>query len=399
MSRADRARALKGPWSYLSKYSEILHYCASSCESCLLGFPHYLPICPAGENFHLLSYYMKGKAGMAHALYRGTIEFKPEVAHIFFACPLCGACTKVCCTEWSGYALEVMEAVRAEAVRAGIGPMLEQRRFGESVKREHNPYFEPHSSRRAWLPKRDLPKDARFLYFVGCTSSYRQKNIALATLKILERMGIDFTILEDEWCCGSPLLRTGQWDLAAEQARHNVKAIQGAGTEKVITSCAGCYRAWKRDWKEAYKELLGMDYDFEVIHITELLAEGFDALGAKEPLKAKIAYHDPCHLGRHCGVYEPPREVLSKIPGLELVEMERNRDGAWCCGAGGGFRASFKEFSIKTAIERIREAERAGAEAIATSCPFCWRNLSDAASESGSRLKVYDVVELVEKAL
>ncbi|MEM2882889.1 MAG: hypothetical protein QXL35_06570, partial [Candidatus Bathyarchaeia archaeon] len=84
--------ALKHSWEYLGKYSEILHYCASSCESCLLGFPHYLPICPAGENFRLLSYYMKGKAGMAHALYREAIKFKPEVVEIFFACPLCGAC-------------------------------------------------------------------------------------------------------------------------------------------------------------------------------------------------------------------------------------------------------------------------------------------------------------------
>ena len=170
----------------------------------------------------------------------------------------------------------------------------------------------------------------------------------------------------------------------------------------------------------------------QVVHMVEfvdkLLSE--KRLNLKNAVPMKVTYHDPCHLGRQgekyvpwngkekkifgqavvydpprpryngaFGVYEPPRNILRAIPGLELVEMERNREAAWCCGAGGGTREAYPEFSSWTANERLEEAAATGAEAIVTACGWCERNFLDAVAKGGAKLKVFDVMQLVERAL
>jgi len=193
----------------------------------------------------------------------------------------------------------------------------------------------------------------------------------------------------------------------------------------VVTSCADCYHAFKRLYPS-------LGFKLKVVHTVEfinrLIREGKIKLTKAVPLK--VTYHDPCHLGRQGepyvpwngvekkirgqlvvheprkprynganGVYVPPREVLKSIPGLELVEMERIREFAWCCGAGGGVREAYPEFSSWVAKERIEEAKSTGAQAIVTACPWCERSLIDAVSIDGQKMKVYDIVELVQQAI
>jgi len=206
-----------------------------------------------------------------------------------------------------------------------------------------------------------------------------------------------------------------------------MELLRNAGVKTLVTSCADGYYAFKIIYDK-----LGKKLPVEVLHITEyldrLIKEG--RLKPNRRIPMTVTYHDPCHLGRlgeswvHWqgverkvlgdlivhdppkpvrrgvyGVYEPPRDILKSIPGLRLVEMERNKESAWCCGAGGGVIDAYPDFATWTAQQRIEEAEDTGAEAIVTACPWCQRNFTDVISKNGDRLKVIDVVELLEQAI
>jgi len=142
--------------------------------------------------------------------------------------------------------------------------------------------------------------------------------------------------------------------------------------DKIITTCAGCYRTFEVDYKKTYKDMLGVDFPFKVLHTTQLLAELIkkkELTFNKKYDAVKVTYHDPCHLGRHAGVYDAPREVLGAITGLKLVEMPRTRDRSWCCGAGGGFKAGYTDNSLSVALDRLTEVEGTGATILASQEP------------------------------
>ncbi len=223
-------------------------------------------------------------------------------------------------------------------------------------------------------------------------ATYRAKEIAKSTIELLRKADVNFKLLgKDEWCCGSVLLRTGNIETAKDIAEHNIQVLNKADTAQVLTSCAGCYRTLKKD----YEEMFGKQ-NFEIIHIVDFLGELVDEGKLKFPeVKIKVTYHDPCHLGRHTNIYDTPRKILNSIPGLELVEMARNRKNARCCGAGGGVRSAFKELSDKMADERLKEAEETGAEVLTSACPFCTFALREAAKRNGSKMRVLDLPEFL----
>ena len=208
-------------------------------------------------------------------------------------------------------------------------------------------------------------------------------------------------------------------------AKANMQAWARAGVKTVVTSCGDGYHAFKRFYPQLGSQV-------EVLHTVEfidrLIKEG--KLTFRSEIPMTVTYHDPCHLGRQgepyvpwngvekkiksqivvyepkrpryngaWGVYDPPRDILRSIPGVELVEMERIREYSWCCGAGGGVREAYPEYSNWTAAERIAEAKATGAEALISACPWCERNFMDAISALGDTMKVYDIVELVQKAM
>ncbi|MEM4233383.1 MAG: heterodisulfide reductase-related iron-sulfur binding cluster, partial [Thermoplasmata archaeon] len=210
--------------------------------------------------------------------------------------------------------------------------------------------------------------------------------------------GVKFNILgEDEWCCGSPLLRTGQRGVVRDEiAPHNVREMDKRGWKAMVSACAGCYNTMKND----YPKLVG-NPSFKIYHVSEylekLIKEG--RLKFTKEFKKKVFYHDPCHLGRHAKVYEAPRNVLKAIPGLTLLETKHEREDSHCCGAGGGFKSAFNEMAESIAAERVKEAVDAGAEVIVTSCPFCQVNLNAGAKRAGLDIKTMDVVQVALQAV
>ena len=220
------------------------------------------------------------------------------------------------------------------------------------------------------------------IYFRGCVAREKLNNIADATEKILKHAGIDYKVLENETCCGSFLLRTGFTRDAKEVMKNTLNEI---GEEKIITSCAGCYKTFKKD----FKEILGVELD--VVHTSQLFSDLIKN-GKIEPLflDKTVTYHDPCHLGRHLEEYDTPREILDNIS--NLVEMDRNKEKSRCCGAGGGVRAAFPEITENIAKMRIKDAEDIEAEIIVTSCPFCILNLR---SVSKDGKKILDLSEII----
>ena len=214
------------------------------------------------------------------------------------------------------------------------------------------------------------------LYFRGCTAREKLTGIQDATEKLLNLADVDYHILEDEKCCGSVLLRTGFIEEAAEQIKKNTDILKG---EKIITSCAGCYKTLKDDYE-------GMD----VIHISQLL----DELIQEGKLKLSktdynVTYHDSCHLGRHCDVFDEPRDVIKSA--ANLVEMENIRENSLCCGAGGGVKSAYPEIASQMAKSRISQAKETGCKTLVTPCPFCKLNLEN------DDLEVLDLTEFLMK--
>jgi len=360
------------------------------CKMCLYT-RDYRRVCPAYQRFGFNAYSGGGRVQVARALLDGSLDISPEVANVFYRCTTCGACAEMCENYGTNTdefnPVRITELVRAALVRNGMGPVPDQKELLEKAEKVHNPYGEPHEKRGDWLEDGIQDRCAETVYFVGCTPAYRTQKIASTTATALQNANMPFRLLGDEWCCGSVMLRLGDVEGARRLAEHNASQFRDSGAKRVVTSCPGCYRTLKYDYPR-----LGFDLGVEVLHISQIL-DGAKA-PEKSPVDGKVTYHDPCHLGRHGGIYEEPRRAITALPGVELVEMPRNRDQAWCCGAGGGTLSGFTEWASQTAEERIREAEETGAEAIVTSCPFCVLNLSRTAKETGSKLLVYDLSEL-----
>ena len=200
------------------------------------------------------------------------------------------------------------------------------------------------------------------LYFRGCTAREKLTDIQLATEKLLRLADVDYHILDDEKCCGSVLLRTGFLKEAQEQIKKNTEIFKG---ETIITSCAGCYKT------------LTEDYDgLNVIHISQLLDELIreGKLDLSE-IEFDVTYHDPCHLGRHCGVFDEPRSVIKSV--ANLFEMKNIRENSLCCGAGGGVKSAYPEIANQISKLRIAQAVETGCKTLVTSCPFCKLNLKN----------------------
>jgi len=385
----------------LNEYYKIIRNC-SKCAMCRNMSPwdmqskEFKDICPSGTRFLFEAYFAPGKMEITRALLDNEIQYSDRLEHIIFACPLCGGCQAQCEEVNIINPLDVMQDLRKKYVKAK-GPIPAHAKFAKSIKELHNPYNEPHENRLDWLPKNiTINEDAKIAYFVGCTSSYRREEIAKATVNVLNSLGLEFNILHpNEWCCGSPLFMTGQIDAGIKLMNHNLEAIKEKGIETLVFSCAGCYKTFK----ETYPQYVG-DLNCKVYHFTEFLVDYF----RKKEIKLKafpksITYHDPCHLGRHSKVYEAPREVLKQIPGIKLIEMERIKENAWCCGAGAGVSSAYKDFAYWTASQRLKEAESTGAEILTTSCPFCITNFVEASKISNVSFEIIPLIKIIEEAI
>jgi heterodisulfide reductase subunit D len=361
---------------------------------------------------------------MADDLLKGKYPLSKSVMEKIYSCTLCGNCTVQCQQEAGKHALDIFEALREECVESGVGPLDAHKVFRTNIEKFGNPYGEPSEKRWEGIPEKYFKETADVLFFVGCTSALRNKQLFLDTLEVLDKLGVNFTLSKDEVCCGSPLLTTGQKKYAKRLAETNKKNFEKLKVKTVITACAGCYRSIGSQYAKHFsllpdKETLDAIKDkkkrremnpIEIQHITQFIANTLKSKNLKKLPPVTVTYHDPCHLGRHMGVYEDPRTILKKLPGVNLVEMPRAKENAWCCGAGAGIKSGIKHWALEIAEDRIKEAEGISKEnnihMMLSACPFCERNLSDAVvslqqkeTEKKEYMQVMDIVQFLKQYL
>ncbi len=312
-----------------------------------------------------------------------------------YLCTLCGRCKLICPAFIDTHQLRI--ALREFMVEEGQYPAVINQ-VVENLKRVHNIVGEPGEERSTWteaiggILKGQLEKrGAEVAYFVGCVGSYYPmvKRIPQSLIQIMRKAKVDFTILGgEEWCCGFPLIAAGMGKEAQIFLKHNLEKMKEKGVKKAVFSCPSCYHTWKEEYQT----------DIEIFHSTQfikrLIDEGKIRFKRKE---MKVTYHDPCDLGRLSGIYEPPRQILQAIPGVELIEMESHRQNAKCCGGGGDLEIVKPDLSASIAQAKIEEIKATGAEAVITACQQCVRTIQMAARKKKIPLGVMDLIEFVLK--
>jgi len=237
--------------------------------------------------------------------------------------------------------------------------------------------------------------DIDILYWVGCTGALEERSmkVAQAMGKLLMLAGIKIGILgNEESCCGEPARRLGNEYLFQIQAQKNIELLNSYNVKRIVTTCPHCYNTIKNEYPQFGGE-------FEVIHHTELIANLLEE-GKLTIIKSKegiVTYHDPCYLGRYNNIYQPPRQILNNMPDVTVVEMERNREGSFCCGGGGGRMWLEESIGKKIGELRTEQAMETKAKIVATACPFCLQMLEVAIKDKGDEesLRVMDIAELV----
>ncbi len=420
------------------------HYEISHCHRCsLCKFTPYQLMksrrfaygCPsiAFRNFH--SWAAGGRVIMAHAIVAGRLkEITEKMEQIVFECTLCGNCQSQCRTyNYNLNPIEVMQELRTHFVEQG-NLVPEHSMVVEGLKKEDNVFGEPKANRGNWargLDVKDTNREKADVFFhAGCRISYDEEfwPVARAAVNIMKEAGVDVGIAgKEEACCGGRVYEMGYRGNFVNYADDFLSRVKASGASKIVVMCSDCNGSLKE-----YYPLIDRKSDVEILHISEyiyrLFQEGKIEFTQKVPMR--VTYHDPCHLGRRGepgvkwegeyrrlqphifapvpekpvklglnGCYEPPREILKAIPGVELVEMERNRVFSWCCGAGAGVWEAYEDFANFTASDRIEEAKSTGANALVTACPWCERNFKDTLQTTKQDIEIYDIMELVNLAM
>jgi Fe-S oxidoreductase len=373
-----------------------------SCEKCHLCSTD-CPVC----DYRLT----QGSFGINRAIYYGLKwnQFNKELRDLVYSCTTCGKCVATCKHVSRALPLvDIFEKAREFLfVEKMIGPMPDQRNVIKNIFRKGNPWGYPPQERTKWAEGLDIKfasKDnkVKVLYYAGCTSSYdpETQKIAVSLSKILKKAGIDFGILEKEQSSGSEAKRMGETGLFEHLAEGNLKMFEEAGINHLVTGDPHDYYSFSREYPSGRNEL-------KVEHATQFLNRLIDEgkLKLSSKIEKKVTYHDPCYLGRRSEVFEEPRKLIKKIPGITLVEMERCRENSDCCGMGGGrmWMETPKGLVSSQAIaeKRVKQALDTSAEILITACPFCKITLTDAvkAMKVEGSIQVMDVTELVAQAI
>jgi Fe-S oxidoreductase len=326
-----------------------------------------------------------------------TAEIEREVTEIY----RCVGCES--CTTWCPHGVsmpDIMRGIRRILVEFGSYPS----ELSEAVSRIHssgNPFGEPRERRAAWTEGLEVPSfeaGMDYLYSPCCVPAYdpRAVTVAKATVGVLRAANVSFGILGDgESCCSEAIRRAGAEEVFQEVAGANIAAFSEAGVKRTVVTSPHCYRTFDQDYGE-------LGADFETVHQTQLFANLIEQerLEPKKSLDKKVVYHDPCALGRGCGVYDEPREVLKSIPGLELVEIPNySREHSLCCGGGSGGVWMERPKGERFSDIRVQQAAATGAEVLAVACPYCLQMFSDSVKTMDLELEVKDVCELLDESL
>jgi len=322
----------------------------------------------------------------------------------FWLCTTCKAC-QVRCPRGIPIT-DTMVALKEYAVRVDVDVPEGMKAFGDTIVKDYNISSDDNKNRQIWSQNLDhVPhgvkprrRKAEVLYYIGCVSSFypRVYSIPQALVQIMDRADVEFTTLgADEWCCGYPLHIAGMGDRMAELAQHNVQKARAVGAKKVVFTCPSCYYAWAHLYPE-FVDVSGIQLVHAAEFLAELLADGNLALEAVEEV---VTYHDPCDLGRKSGVYDAPREVLARIPGLEFREMSASRENSLCCGGGGDVEVADHSVPTGVAAQRLAQVQATGANYVLSACQQCKRTLQEGARQNKIRVRAMDLTELVWKSM
>jgi len=346
------------------------------CSSC--GFCR--AVCPVFGITKRPALNARGKMLILKEVMDGNIELNDELTETLFQCTTCASCTDQCPSGVDPP--EIIKEVRKDMVQRGTcHPAFEGM---NRVLQEHTNIYgedEPEDF------ERERNKKAAYVFFIGCVGSYREDEATMATLNIMDHLKVDYTLI-DEVCCSGALGDVG-FQINETLAQKNMDLILATGARTMITGCPYCSRTFNN--KTQYSALKNAGVN--IIHVSQFLKD-FD-LGVKTD--KVVTYHDPCDLGRHCGIYEEPREIIQKIA-PNFVEMRHNRANALCCGAGGGVRGAFAKNSIAMARRRLDEVEETGAEVLLTECNSCVHNLKNAKLRA-QKFKIFTTAQFLNQVL
>jgi len=427
---------------------EKVEYDASHCQRCsTCKWSHIWEIkshrfsrnCPSLWYGVFDAYAAQGKNDIATGLLKGELDWntsKDKLLEIIYRCPLCAACDINCKRIMDLDIIGVLDALREEACEKGFGPLPQHKEFIQSITNYDNVWKQPRTRRANWAKKLDIKdlskkgEKADVLYYVGCTYAYKpgMESVPQGTARIMKQAGVDFGILgAKEVCCGGIADNVGDKKSFDEIAEKNLKMFEEVGAKTIVTNCPGCFMTFSEKYaRYLKKDTKDLPYvvKHSTVYIDELIQQG--KIKFKKNLNMRVTYHDPCHLARRGepykhwegkrvqwgltdpprelnrgvnGNYEPPRNIIKAIPGVTLVEMERIKEYAWCCGSGAGSKSAYPDFALAVAKERVEEAEATGAGTIVSACPWCEANLSDGVDASGSKMKVIDIIDLLEQSM
>jgi Fe-S oxidoreductase len=325
-------------------------------------------------------------------------------------CTTCGRCPQRCPRDVQQ--IDSGVALRRIATEYGVFPASVKpiRGVSASLIGEGNPLNEERINRDKWaegLGVNPFAEDMEILYFPGCYFSYdpRLKKVARATAAILKKAGVEFGILgSKENCCGESIRKTGDEELFKRLAKENIKNFIDAGVKRILVSSPHCYHTFKNEYPE-------FRVHFDVVHISQYLCELIDQgrIEINKECVKTVTYHDPCYLGRHNDVYEEPRTVLKRIPGLQLREMTDSLADSLCCGGGGGRIWMETPKGERFSDIRLQQAIHVGAEVLVTSCPYCITNFEDSRvnledsvgpeTGEGKTVEIKDITEMIQDVI
>ena len=380
---------------HLEKYGDTTFQCLR-CGFCLdlswVGRDYQL--CPSYEFGSFESYSGRGRVATARAILEGELDYDQKVAERIFSCTMCGSCSTHCFKFID--LRKIYQGMRDDMAERDLVPAGLKQAAADTYQ-QRNPYAKEHGERFTWLKdKSRLDKKARTAFFIGCTPSYVRKSAAIEAVALLDKLGLDYTVASDEWCCAHPLMSAGESKKAAEFMQHNLETYQKLGIERMLFLCPGCQMTFTNE----LPEVLGHSLPFETINILELVAQelkqGHLELGGM-PAGTVMTYHDPCTLGRQLKIYDAPREIIRAFPGARFAEMPRSRQDSFCCGAGSYVRYDFPGLTDVAGQQRWNEAVGTKAGMLLTSCISCMTEFQQVKGQTQDKMEVVDLVTLVNK--
>jgi len=370
----------------------------NKCQQCVTC-TGYCTVSPSFNGVETWS--SKGRMLISRGIMKGDLTFSDKIVEILYTCTKCGLCYAQCFQDLEFH--ETILYLRHLIAEKNLTPQVFYT-AASNIFEHGDPAAIPINrriSRIKNISNLDLPEKTNNLCWLGCTVATRTPKTADAFINILNRTNTEFTMLgKKEGCCGYVLISSGLWKEAKKVANEVIKKVEKTEAKTIITPCSGCYYTFTR----LYPEILDINMPCEILHTSQFLEEIIKKEEIKlKPLNLNVTYHDPCSLGRHCKVYDSPRNVLKAIPNLKLVEMPLTRNCARCCGGGGGLWTFNNKVSLETTQTRlIEDLIPTNVNILTTACPQCQLNFRFASRMKllpNNSLKIYDITELFESAM